>query len=134
MFKVRNLIESDYDNLLLGWWKAWRWTAPPRDFLPKNGTGGVMVEKDGVPIVAGFLYLTNSAIAWSEFIISDFQYKDIDRKQAVKIVIEELSVIAKQCGAKYIYTIVKNPSLQKIYEEMGFTNGSTKATEMFMIL
>ncbi|MGH2666032.1 hypothetical protein [Flavobacterium sp.] len=134
MFKVRNLIDSDYDNFLVGWWKQWRWTPPPRDFLPQNGTGGVMVEKEGIPIVAGFVYLTNSAVAWSEFIISNFEYKEPDRKQAIKIIIQELSEISRQCGAKYIYTVVKNPSLQKMYEEMGFTNGSQKANEMFLIL
>ncbi len=134
MFKVRNLIDSDYDNFLVGWWKQWRWTPPPRDFLPQNGTGGVMVEKEGMPIVAGFVYLTNSSVAWSEFIISNFEYKEPDRKQAIKIIIQELSEIARQCGAKYIYTVVKTPSLQKMYEEMGFINGSSKVNEMFLIL
>jgi len=132
-FNVRYLNENDYD-LLCQWWKAWRWTAPPRDFLPENGMGGLMVEKKGIPVVAGFVYFTNSAIAWSEFIVSNFEYKDKDRKEAIKILIFELSELAKRKGSKYIYTVVKNQNLKKTYEEMGYSNGSQKVDEMVMIL
>jgi len=132
-FNVRYLNENDYD-MLCDWWKAWRWTAPPRDFLPENGMGGLIVEKNGIPVVAGFVYFTNSAIAWSEFIVSNFEYKDKDRKEAIKILIFELSELAKRKGSKYIYTVVKNQSLKNTYEEMGYSNGSQKVDEMFMIL
>ena len=73
MFSIRYLKQEDY-NLLCDWWKEWNWDIPPRDFLPENGTGGFMVEKDGNPVIAGFIYFTNSAVAWSEFIISDKNY------------------------------------------------------------
>lgn len=132
-FSVRFLNESDYD-ILCKWWKAWRWTAPPRDFLPENGCGGLMIEKNRIPVVAGFVYFTNSAIAWSEFIISNFEYKDKDRKEAIKILIYELNELAKSKGSKYIYTVVKNQSLKKIYQEMGYSNGSVKVDEMVLVL
>lgn len=132
-FSIRFLNENDYD-VLCGWWKSWRWQSPPRDFLPENGTGGLMVEKDGVSIVAGFLYFTNSAVAWSEFIISNFDYKDKDRKEAIKILIIELTELAKSKGSKYIYTVVKNQNLKKAYQEIGFKNGSVKVDEMVMEL
>lgn len=133
MFNIRFLKEDDYD-ILCQWWKAWRWTAPPRDFLPENGCGGLMIEKDGIPVVAGFIYFTNSAVAWSEFIISNFDYKENDRKEAIKILIFELSELAKSKGSKYIYTMVKNQNLKHIYEYAGYSNGSVKVDEMFMIL
>jgi hypothetical protein len=132
-FSVRFLKEDDYE-VLCQWWKAWRWTAPPRDFLPENGMGGLMVEKSGIPIVAGFVYFTNSAVAWSEFIISNFDYKDKDRKEAIKILIIELAELAKRNGSKYIYTVVKNQNLKKAYQEIGFTDGSVKVDEMVMVL
>jgi len=133
MFNLRYLNETDYD-LLCQWWKDWEWTAPPRDFLPQNGTGGLMVEKDGKPIIAGFIYFTNSAVAWSEFIISDFHYREKDRKEAKRILIFELCELARSKGSKYIYTVVKNKFLKKDYEEAGFSNGSQKADEMVMVL
>ena len=44
--KVRQLAESDWDTLV-SWWDWWpEWQAPPRGFLPDNGTSGLMVYKD----------------------------------------------------------------------------------------
>lgn len=133
MFTSRILNESDYD-VLVGWWKKWRWIPPPKDFLPQDGTGGIMIEKDGVQVVAGFIYLTNSAVAWSEFIISNFDYKEKDRAEAIKFLISELTRIAKDCGKKYVYTVVKNKHLQQYYDEIGYQLGSQKVNEMFVKL
>ncbi len=135
MFKVRNLIHDDYDELLVKWWTQWRWQVIPRDFLPQNGTGGIMIEIDGVPIVAGFLYLTNSAVAWTEFTVSNFEFKDkIKRKEAIKLLIIEICRIAKECNVKYMYTSVKNENLKNTYTELGFSIGSKNATEMVMAI
>ena len=132
-FSVRYLIESDYE-MLCQWWKNWRFPAPQRDFLPENGCGGLLVKKNGIPIVAGFIYFTNSAVAWNEFIVSNFDYKDKDRKEAIKILIFELTDLAKRNGSKYVYTVVKNQNLKKAYQEIGFSNGSVKVDEMVMVL
>jgi hypothetical protein len=132
--EIRYLKEADYD-VLCQWWKAWGWTIPQRDFLPENGLGGLMVEKDGIPIIAGFIYFTNSAVAWSEFIISNFDYKDKkNRKEAKAILIKELCALAKRNGSKYIYTVVKSQFLKKDYQEAGFLNGTQKVDEMVMVL
>ena len=40
MFNIRPLIETDYDEILLDWWKEWGWEAPQKDFLPADGTAG----------------------------------------------------------------------------------------------
>ena len=67
---VKVLKEEDYDNILVNWWKDWRWTPPSKDFLPDNGKGGYMVYEDDTPICAGFMYLTNSKVVWCDWIIS----------------------------------------------------------------
>ncbi|MBS3914333.1 MAG: hypothetical protein KG003_07530 [Bacteroidetes bacterium] len=136
MFTVRALNENDYDKYLVEWWSKWPgWEAPPKDFLPENGRGGLMVEKEGIPIVAGFVYLTNSAIAWNEFIISNFDYKiKTDREDAILILISELCRVAKSCGKKYVYTVVKNKSLIEHYKKSGFISGSKTVDEMFIFL
>ena len=77
---IRRLTENDWDTLC-HWWDAWpEWVNPPKDFLPDNGTGGLIVEKD-VPIAAGFIYYTNSKGALFEWVISNPEYKERDRKQ-----------------------------------------------------
>jgi hypothetical protein len=134
MYNVRHLTEEDYE-VLVTWWQKWNWTAPPRDFLPENGRGGLMIEKNGIPIVAGFIYFTNSKVAWTEFVISNFDYKEKkDRKEAIMILISELIRIAREKGSKYIYTVVKNKSLVNHYLASGYTVGSRKVDEMFIII
>ena len=61
-FNVRVLSESDYENILVGWWRDWEWTPPVKDFLPLDGVGGLIVEWDGTPVCAGFIYNTNSRL------------------------------------------------------------------------
>ena len=87
-FNIRLLNESDYDNTLVKWWQDWRWQAPPKEMLPNNGLGGFMISKEDVNICAGFAYFTNSGIAFCEFIVSNFEYKDKDRHEAIELLIE----------------------------------------------
>ena len=56
----RRLTENDYDTIC-SWWKWWRWPILPKESLPDNGKSGFMVEKNNVPIVCGFLVITNSS-------------------------------------------------------------------------
>ena len=76
-FNIRPLNSNDYDNILLGWWKDWGWVAPPKDFLPQNGEGGIIILDGDVPICAGFLYASNSNLCWVDWIISNKQYRKI---------------------------------------------------------
>jgi hypothetical protein len=53
---IRRLEDNDYDNILLTWWKAWGWEAPPKDFLPNDGVGGFIVYDNDIPVCAGFVW------------------------------------------------------------------------------
>jgi len=129
--KVRYLNETDYDTTLCKWWSDWRWTPPSRDMLPENGSGGIMVYKDEVEICAGFIFLTNSKTAWVEFIVSNIEYKDKEnRKLYLSTLVNSLGNILKNVGAKYTYVSLKNESLIKIYEELGYVKGSKGCLEM----
>tara|TARA_R110000744_G_scaffold9251_3_gene29860 strand:+ start:2236 stop:2685 length:450 start_codon:yes stop_codon:yes gene_type:complete len=131
---IRLLKEEDYDNTLVKWWKTWRWTPPIKDLLPDNGKGGIMVSKDGVDICAGFLFLTNSKTAWCEYIISNFEYKEDDRPEAIEFLINTLSHMAKDKGYAYVYVSLKNNPLIDRYTNCGYIKGSTNCTEMIKIL
>jgi hypothetical protein len=131
--EVRQLVDNDYDKLCQ-WWSDWRWVPISRDFLPENGTGGLMVTKDGVDICAGFVYMTNSKVAWIEFVVSNFHYRESDRKSALEFLIHSLTDICKQNGLLYAFSTLKNESLIKMYEGCGFQKGSTRTTEMVKIL
>jgi len=128
--EVRFLDDHDYD-VLAQWWKDWRWSAPPKDMLPQDGRGGLMVSKDGEDICAGFVYFTNSKTAWIEFIVSDFNYREKDRQEAILYLINILIELIKDSGDyKYIYTSLKNESLINTYASCGFVKGSARCTEM----
>lgn len=132
---IQRLTENDYDDILVGWWHDWKWTPPQKDFLPDNGTGGFIVYDGETPVCAGFIYVTNSSVSWVEWVISNKNYTDREgRKLALRLLIQSLTNISINSGSKYIYTLIKNQSLMKVYEEIGYIKGDSLATEMIKVL
>ena len=44
--KARRLTSKDYDTIV-EWWKSWpEWQPLPKEMLPENGTGGIIIEKE----------------------------------------------------------------------------------------
>ena len=118
--KTRVLLESDWDTLCK-WWESWPdWVNPPKTLLPDNGTGGLMVEKDGKPIVAGFLYLTNSDAVLLEWIVSDPEYREKDRKQALELLITSAEKACKSLGKVHMFSIGRNRHLIETHKKLGW--------------
>ena len=105
-FTTRPLNSEDYEAILVVWWKAWGWDAPLRDFLPQNGEGGIMVMDGDIPVCAGFIYNTNSKVAWVDWIISNKDYKE-SRSEAIVLLVETLTSIAKNLDNNYAYALIK---------------------------
>ncbi len=117
---IRKLQEDDYETLV-SWWNAWpEWQAPAKDFLTDNGTGGFMIEKDHKPIVAGFVYITNSKAVLLEWIISDPEYREDDRDMAITCLITTIEKIIKDWGYKYMFSIGRTKSLIEKHKELGW--------------
>ena len=116
--KIRKLTESDYETLEK-WWKAWKWPPIEKDFLPENGTGGFVIEKEGIMIVAGFVHITNSKAVLLEWIISNPDYKENDRDIAITVFITSVEKIVKDWGYNYIFTIGRNKSLISKHKKTG---------------
>ena len=132
---IRELSETDYDDILVGWWKQWEWEAPKRDFLPNDGKGGIIVYDGDTPICAGFMYLTNSKVAWVDWIISNKEYTNkLQRRDAIKLLVSALTEICKKSGSKYSYALIKNESLIGTYVELGYIKGDSYTNEMIKIL
>jgi hypothetical protein len=131
IFDVRPLELDDYDTILVDWWKDWGWTPPPKDFLPDNGKGGMMILDGDIPVCAGYIYLTNSNVALIEFIVSNKDYrKKPQRKNAMGLLIETLTNLSKRNGAKYCYTLLKNQSLMRTFKLLGYVPGDSDTYEM----
>lgn len=132
---IRKLNETDYDEILVRWWRDWGWEPPQKDFLPDDGEGGFMILDGHTPVCAGFMYATNSKVAWVDWIISDKKYrKKPHRKEAIDLLIACLTSTCKNAGYKYAYALIKNPSLIGVYKELGYVKGDTYTGEMIKAL
>lgn len=132
--KARQLKDSDWETLV-SWWNSWpEWVNPVKDFLPDNGTGGIMVEKNNKPIVAGFLYFTNSKSVLLEWIISDPDYKSNDRKKAIELLILTAEKVCKDANKKYMFSIGRNQSLINIHKKIGWEVDKKQSYELLKIL
>lgn len=132
---IRELNENDYDDILVGWWKQWGWEPAQRDFLPNNGTGGIIVYDGDIPVCAGFMYLTNSKASWVDWIISNRDYrKKPNRKEALSLLVSSLTDMCKRAGSKYSYALIKNASLSNVYANQGYIKGDSYTSEMIKIL
>ena len=127
------LKHEDYDTILKGWWKDWGWDAPTRDFLPQDGLGGIMVYDGDTPVCAGFLYNTNSKVAWVDWIISSKEYRGF-RKEALSLLKETLTSVAKNLDNKFAYALIKHKGLIDVYEKTGYLKGDNYNTEMIKAL
>lgn len=132
---IRELQDTDYEDILFGWWQQWGWQPPQKDFLPRDGKGGIIVYDDDTPVCAGFMYLTNSKVAWVDWIISNKEYtKKPQRKDAIKLLVSALTEICKTTGSKYVYALIKHSGLIETYEMLGYIKGDSYTSEMIKVL
>lgn len=131
---IRELQDNDYEDILVGWWKQWGWEPPQKDFLPRDGKGGIIVYDGDTPICAGYMYLTNSKVSWVDWIISNKEYKGKERKAAIKLLVYTLTIICKDSGSKYVYALIKHQGLIETYEELGYIKGDNYTSEMIKAL
>ena len=117
---VRHLREDDWDTLV-SWWKNWpNWDNPKKGFLPDNGKGGLMIEKNGRPIVAGFLYQTNSNAVLFEWVVSDLKYREDDRQEAIELLIKEAENTCRDWGYGHMFSIGRNQKLIETHKKLGW--------------
>jgi|TARA_R110000787_G_scaffold278447_1_gene388181 hypothetical protein len=128
--KLRKLTDQDWDTLCK-WWEAWpKWVNPPKSFLPDNGKGGFIVEKNNKPICAGFIYLTNSDAVLLEWIVSDPEYRENDRKEALELLITGAEAACKAIGKKHMFSIGRNKHLIETHKELGWAVDTSSSYEL----
>jgi hypothetical protein len=129
-FNLRSVSKEDYEDVLVKWWKDWGWEPPPLDFLPETG---LIVSKGNVDICAGFLYLTNSKVALTEFVVSNKDYKESDRGEAIDFLLDCILELANQNGCKYAHVILKNKSLLQKYKRAGYIESDKNVIELIKV-
>ena len=134
---VRRLQDSDWD-MLQEWWLGWPgWVPPQKDFLPGDGTGGLIVEKDNKPIVGGFLFLgVDLKIAYFGWIVSNPKYREKDRDLAMEMLITKSEEFCKSIGKKYLCSFVnkQSPTLLRAHKKLGWDISKVTSHELTKIL
>ena len=131
---TRQLREDDWETLQK-WWSTWPdWQSPPKEFLPDNGTGGIMVEKDNKPIIAGFMYLTNSKGVLLEYIVSDPEYREDDRDSAIELLLNTAEQFVKNIGCKFMFTVTQHDKLIKAHEKLGWKKDPKPSHELIKVI
>ena len=124
---IRRLNDEDYSTLVK-WWDAWpKWQAPPKDFLPDTG---FIVEKNNISIVAGFVYMTNSKAALFEWVISNPEYRESDRKDAIELLINAVEQVLKDQGIKHVFSIGRNKHLIETHKKLNWIVDSKPSYEI----
>lgn len=118
-FKYR-LIEDDDYELLCSWWNSWRFPCPPRECLPKNG---LIVCDDEGPLYAGFLFFTDSNIAWMEWIVSNKEASPKRKRGALDFLVSLFSEMAKGANVKHVFTSTVRPEFVNSLCRCGFEVG-----------
>jgi len=90
--------EKDFETLCK-WWGDWGLFQHHPDALPKNG---FVVSKDGVDVCSGFVYSTDSYIAWIEFVTMNKHATKKQREGVLEKLMDALVDRAKNMGFKII--------------------------------
>jgi hypothetical protein len=100
---VRAYTPSDYKDLEQ-WWKDQNWDPVPPSILPDLGFI--------VPgVAAGFLYTTNSTVAWMEWIVANPKKTFEIRDEALNAVLKTIESRAKELGFSTILISTSNKRL-----------------------
>lgn len=123
---VRLLRDEDYETIA-NWWKWWKWPVLPKESLPPTG---LMVEKGNTSIVSCYIYMTNSTGALLEWVVSNPEYRENDRKQAIELLLVAAEKMLKDQGVSYIFSIGRNKQLIQTHKKLGWIIDSKTSTEM----
>jgi len=116
---VRPIEEEDY-RFINKWWKdATGKNPPPRKLLPENGLHGLMACKGDRPIVCLYIYLTNSKMAYSDYMISDINYKGRDRFDIILELMNQSIGTAWNLGCEDFWFVTKDKGMIKRCKALG---------------
>lgn len=107
---------AEHHPTLASWWEAHGWPVIPMSSLPARG---LLVGEEN-PVVAGFLYITDSDIGIMEWIVSDPKSSIFERSKSLDYLIEELCTLGKTLGCRLLLTFLKHDGLMKRVEKLGF--------------
>ena len=120
-YDIRPITVDDYPKLTK-WWKLYEddgIVIPKSSLLPEKGLGGFVVEKNGAVIASAFLYFTNSALAYVDYLIADPSYRENDRQSILLELAAHVTVVAVKAGCETVWAMTSNKKLVDMAEQSG---------------
>ena len=124
--------------MMTSWWDGGRLGKPQcqQEIIYQTMQQEVFIIYDeDTPVCAGFVYNTNSSIAWCEFIVTNFEYKDRKkREECLNILGAKITEAAKDAGKGYLMTLLRSELLKKVCKDQGYLSMKDGYTNMIKIL
>ena len=108
----RPISSSDYSTACK-WWEGRGFPCLPESVLPPTGC---IIED----YCLGYLYLSNGGLCMIEFVVGNPDKHGIELHSAIMTLLRDLVEQAKYAGCTMIFSSVKNKSLIKIMQRVGF--------------
>lgn len=129
-----NLIpyNPEFHPVIATWWESHEWPVIPIEALP--ATGRIATNDRGEMVCAVWLYRTDSTIAWLDFYISDPRASKTEVSEGLDLIIEELSLIAKDNGFHSIFTSLGHRGLLRRLGKHNFQVADNNMTNLVRAL
>jgi hypothetical protein len=132
--KARKIKEEDF-NTINSWYKGWGWPILDRELLPNNGKEGLIISDNNIDLVAGFIWFTDSKMAFFGYVISNpIKLKKGQRDIAISTLISCAEELCKRVGVKVIVTSSSTKSLIKKHKELNWKSNVRSSFELQKIL
>ena len=117
----RSFKEGDYE-ICCKWWKWW-WKhhegdPPPRALLPKNERCFI-IEKNNTLVACYFLFIMEPHIVgWTTYLVSNPEYKEKDRRDLIKLLIQNVEKEAEKYGILQLFTVCGDRHMSDIHDSL----------------
>ena len=117
----RSFKKGDYETCC-EWWKWWwkRCGLNPvkRVFLPKDERCFI-IEKNNIPIACYFLFIMEPmTVGWVTYLVSNPKYKEKDRKDLIKLLIQNVEKEAEKYGILQLFTVCGDKHMSNIQNSL----------------
>ena len=117
----RSFKQGDYETCC-EWWKWW-WKRSglnpvKRAFLPKDERCFI-IEKNNIPIACYFLFIMEPHIVgWTTYLVSNPKYKEEDRRDLIKLLIQNVEKEAEKYGIMQLFTVCGDSHMSRIHDSL----------------
>ena len=117
--------------MIADWWKGHGWPPIEYDKLPKIG---IIVENNKNPLVAGFLYMTDTNMCMPHWIVANPEISLKELKPAMKTLFDAFEREALRADKPILWTSCGTRSVIAQFKRAGYNVGDSTAVHLLMDL